>query len=36
MDFIVRLPSSEHWGKIYNTILMIMNHYMKMAQYIMM
>ena len=36
MDFIVGLPSSEHWGKVYNAILVIMDHYTKMAQYIVM
>ena len=34
MDFIVRLPLSKHWGKVYNAILVIMDHYTKMAQYI--
>ena len=36
MNFIVRLPLSEHWRKVYNAILVIIDHYTKIAQYIMM
>ena len=34
MDFIVGLPPSKHWSKDYNSILIIMDWYTKMACYV--
>ena len=34
MDFIVELPPSRHKGNVYDFILIIMNQYIKMIQYL--
>ena len=34
MDFIVELPSSKHKGNVYNSILMMVNQYIKMVWYL--
>ena len=34
MNFIVGLPPSKHKGNVYNSILMIMDQYTKMVQYL--
>ena len=34
MDFIVGLPSSKCWSKVYDLILIIMDWYTKMACYV--
>ena len=34
MDFIVGLPLSRHKGNVYNSILMMVNQYTKMVQYL--
>ena len=35
MDFIIGLPPSKCWSKAYNSILVIMDWYTKMACYVM-
>ena len=34
MDFIIGLPLSKFHNKIYNTILIVINRYIKIARYI--
>ena len=34
MDFIVELPFSKHKGNVYDSILMVMDWYIKMIQYL--
>ena len=34
MDFIIGLPLSKFYNKVYNTILIVVNRYIKIARYI--
>ena len=34
MDFIIRLPPNRHKSNVYNSILMMMNWYIKMVWYL--
>ena len=34
MDFITGLPLSRHLGRVYNTILVVIDHYTKVSRYI--
>ena len=34
MDFIIGLPLSKFYNKVYNTILIVIDRYIKIARYI--